>query len=157
MPSNGSSALHAAIGRYAEHTAVQARPELAATRHAVEVADQHVRDARAARAAAEKARADQFDELGLGSLAYTDRPAQQLAAAEGNLHKLPMPTLPRLDGWKIYDPKISVQLARGDNVGGNKTAEYLLLPERPVLKLSRSVSTSIRSLHPFAHQSACRL
>ena len=50
---------------------------------------------------------------------------------EGNLHKLPMPTLPRLDGWKIYDPKISVQLARGDNVGGNKTAEYLLLPERP--------------------------
>ena len=88
MPFNGGSALHAAIGRHAEHTAVQARPELAATRHAVEVADQHVRDARAARTAAENARADQFDELGLGSLAYTDRPAQQLAAAEGNLHKL---------------------------------------------------------------------
>ena len=88
MPFNGGSALHAAIGRYAEHTAVQASPELAATRHAVELADQHVRDARAARAAAENARADHFDELGLGSLAYTDRPTRQLAAAESNLRKL---------------------------------------------------------------------
>jgi hypothetical protein len=35
MPSNGSSALQAAIGRYAEHAAGQAHPELAATRHAV--------------------------------------------------------------------------------------------------------------------------
>jgi hypothetical protein len=50
---------------------------------------------------------------------------------EGNLHKIPMPTLPRLPGWKIYDPKTSVQLSRGDNVGGSKTAEYLLLPEQP--------------------------
>ena len=40
------------------------------------------------RTAAEDARADQFDELGLGSLAYTDRPARQLAAAENNLSKL---------------------------------------------------------------------
>jgi thymidine kinase len=88
MPYNGSSALHAAIGRYAEHAAGQARPELAATRHAVEVADQHVRDAKAARTAAVNARADRFDELGLGSLAYTDRPARQLVAAEGNLRKL---------------------------------------------------------------------
>jgi thymidine kinase len=88
MPFNGGSALHAAIGRCAEHAAVQARPELAATRHAVEVADQHVRDARDTRTAAENARADHFDELGLGSLAYTDRPARQLAAAESNLRKL---------------------------------------------------------------------
>jgi hypothetical protein len=50
---------------------------------------------------------------------------------QGNLHKIPMPTLPKLDGWKIYDPKISTQLARGDAVSGSKTAEYLLLPERP--------------------------
>lgn len=50
---------------------------------------------------------------------------------QGNLHKIPMPTLPKLDGWKLYDPKISTQLARGDAVSGNKTAEYLLLPERP--------------------------
>jgi hypothetical protein len=88
MPSNGGSALQAAIGRYAEHAAGQAHPELEATRHAVEVADQHVRNARDTRTAAENARADQFDELGLGSLAYTDRPARQLAAAESNLSKL---------------------------------------------------------------------
>lgn len=50
---------------------------------------------------------------------------------EGNLHKIPMPTLPRLPGWKIYDPKVSVQLSRADAIGGNKTAEYLLLPEQP--------------------------
>jgi hypothetical protein len=49
---------------------------------------------------------------------------------QGNLHKVPMPTLPRLEGWKVYEPKISTQLGRADNVGGNKTAEYLLLPER---------------------------
>jgi hypothetical protein len=88
MPFNGGSALHAAIGRYAEHAVRQAHPELAATRHAVEVADQHVRDARDSRTAVENARADQFDELGLGSLAYTDRPTGQLAAAENNLSKL---------------------------------------------------------------------
>ncbi len=49
----------------------------------------------------------------------------------GNLRKLPLPTLPRLDGWKIYDPKVTVELTKGDEIGGNKTAEYLLLPERP--------------------------
>jgi len=88
MPSNGRSALHAAIGRYAEHVVRQAHPELEATRHAVKVADQHARNARDTRTAAENARADQFDELGLGYLAYTDRPARQLAAAESNLSKL---------------------------------------------------------------------
>jgi len=88
MPFNGGSALHAAIGRYAEHAAGQAHPELAATRHAVEVADQHARDARDTRTAAVNARADHFDKLGLGSLAYTERPAQQLAAAENTLSKL---------------------------------------------------------------------
>jgi hypothetical protein len=88
MPSTGSSALHVAIGRYAEHAAGQAHPELEATRHAVEVADQQARNAKDTRTAAENARAHQFDELGLGSLAYTDRPARQLAAAENNLSKL---------------------------------------------------------------------
>ncbi|MHB8186671.1 MAG: AAA family ATPase, partial [Dermatophilaceae bacterium] len=88
MPSNRSSALHAAIGRYAEHAVRQVHPELEATRHAVQVADQHVRNARDTRAAAQNARAHQFDELGLGSLAYTDRPARQLAAAENTLSTL---------------------------------------------------------------------
>ncbi|MHB8300068.1 MAG: MobF family relaxase [Dermatophilaceae bacterium] len=88
IPYNGTSALHAAIGRYAEHAAGQAHPELAATRRAVQVADQHLRNARDARTAAEDARTHHFDELGLGYLAYTDRPAQQLAAGENNLNKL---------------------------------------------------------------------
>jgi exodeoxyribonuclease V alpha subunit len=88
MPYNGSSALHAAIGRFAEHAAGQAHPELEATLHGVQVADQHVRNARDMRAAAEDARAYQFDELGLGHLAYTDRPDRQLAAAENNLSTL---------------------------------------------------------------------
>jgi len=76
------------IGRYAEHAASQAHPELEATRRAVQVAAQHARDAKDTRTAAENARADQFDKLGLGSLAYTDRPAAQLAAAENTLSRL---------------------------------------------------------------------
>ena len=88
MPFNGSSALHEAIDRYAARAAGQAHPELAATRHGVQVADQHVRNAKDTRAAAEDARAHHFDELGLGYLAHTDRPARQLAAAETNLSTL---------------------------------------------------------------------
>ncbi|MEO6144610.1 MAG: AAA family ATPase, partial [Dermatophilaceae bacterium] len=88
MPFNGSSALHAAIGQYAEHAARLAHPELHATRHGVQAADQKVRNTRDTRTAAEDARAHQFDELGLDHLVYTDRPAQKLAAAEDNLRKL---------------------------------------------------------------------
>jgi hypothetical protein len=50
---------------------------------------------------------------------------------QGNLRKIALPTLPRLDGWKIYEPKVNVQMNRDDAVGGSKSAEYLLLPERP--------------------------
>jgi hypothetical protein len=50
---------------------------------------------------------------------------------QGNLRKITLPALPRLPGWKIYEPKVSVQLNHGDDVGGSKTTEYLLLPERP--------------------------
>ena len=50
---------------------------------------------------------------------------------QGNLRKIGLPAMPRLDGWKIYEPKLNVQMNRGDVVGGSKTAEYLLLPERP--------------------------
>jgi hypothetical protein len=50
---------------------------------------------------------------------------------QGNLRKIGLPAMPRLDGWKIYEPKVNVQMNRGDVVGGSKTAEYLLLPERP--------------------------
>lgn len=50
---------------------------------------------------------------------------------QGNLHKIALPAVPRLEGWKVYDPKVNVQMNRSDEVGGSKTAEYLLLPERP--------------------------
>jgi hypothetical protein len=50
---------------------------------------------------------------------------------EGNLRKIALPTLPRFEGWKIYEPKVGVQMNRGEQVGGTKTAEILLLPERP--------------------------
>jgi hypothetical protein len=49
---------------------------------------------------------------------------------QGNVRKLPPPSLGKLDGWKIYDPKISVSIDSGDVVRGTKTVEYLLLPEK---------------------------
>jgi hypothetical protein len=49
---------------------------------------------------------------------------------QGNVRKLPPPGLGKLDGWKVYDPKISINLDPGDVVHGTKTVEYLLLPER---------------------------
>jgi hypothetical protein len=49
---------------------------------------------------------------------------------QGNLRKLPAPALPRLDGWKVYDPKINISIEPGDLVSGTKTVDYLLLPER---------------------------
>lgn len=51
-------------------------------------------------------------------------------SGQGNLRKLAAPALPRLDGWKTYEPKVSVSLENADQVGGKKTVEYLLLPER---------------------------
>jgi hypothetical protein len=50
---------------------------------------------------------------------------------QGNLRKITLPTMPRLEGWKLYEPKVSVQMNRGNDIGGSKLAEYLLLPERP--------------------------
>ena len=50
---------------------------------------------------------------------------------QGNLRNLRAPALPRLDGWKSYEPKLTVNLDPGDLVSGTKTVEYLLLPERP--------------------------
>ena len=51
-------------------------------------------------------------------------------SGQGNLHKLATPALPRLDGWKVYEPKVSVTLDSGERVTGTKVVEYLLLPER---------------------------
>ena len=52
-------------------------------------------------------------------------------SGQGNLRKLAAPALPRLDGWKVYEPKVSVTLEPGERVVGSKVVEYLLLPERP--------------------------
>jgi hypothetical protein len=52
-------------------------------------------------------------------------------SGQGNLRKLAAPALPRLDGWKVYEPKVSVTLNPGERVEGSKAVEYLLLPERP--------------------------
>jgi hypothetical protein len=84
-----------------------------------------------------------FDPSAVGSLALTaevDRDHVQVGDAitlklrlsgQGNLRKITLPALPRLDGWKLYEPKIAVELERNIEVSGSKTAEYLLLPERP--------------------------
>lgn len=49
---------------------------------------------------------------------------------QGNVRKLPAPALGKLEGWKVYDPKVAVAIEPGDMVQGTKTIEYLLLPER---------------------------
>jgi hypothetical protein len=51
-------------------------------------------------------------------------------SGEGNVRKLPVPALGKLDGWKVYDPKIAVNIESGDVVHGTKTVEFLLLPEK---------------------------
>jgi hypothetical protein len=84
-----------------------------------------------------------FDPSAVGQLKLTaevDRDHVQVGDAvtlklhlegQGNLHKITMPTLARLPGWKVYEPKVSVQLSRSGDIAGTKTAELLLLPEQP--------------------------
>ncbi len=71
---------------------------------------------------------------------------------QGNLRKIPLPALPHLDGWKIYEPKVSVQMNRGDVVGGSKTAEYLLLPDRPGQTTIPAFSFSYFDTHKAAYE-----
>ena len=49
----------------------------------------------------------------------------------GNLRKLALPAVPKLNGWKSYDPRVNVVVDPASGVSGSKTAEILLLPERP--------------------------
>ncbi|HET6147159.1 MAG TPA: BatD family protein [Polyangia bacterium] len=86
---------------------------------------------------------DGFDPSHVGRFtleARADRPTVAVGEAvtltievkgQGNLRNLRAPALARLDGWKSYEPKITVNLDPGDLVSGSKTVEYLLLPERP--------------------------
>jgi hypothetical protein len=51
-------------------------------------------------------------------------------SGRGNLRKVGLPVLPRLPGWKMYDPRITVVIDPATGVTGTKSAEVLLLPER---------------------------
>jgi len=50
---------------------------------------------------------------------------------QGNIQKLPTPTLPDLPGWKRYEPKVNTDIQRTDSISGEKKIEFLLLPEKP--------------------------
>ena len=52
-------------------------------------------------------------------------------SGRGNLRKLALPVIPKLAGWKSYDPRVTVTVDPASGVTGTKTAEVLLLPERP--------------------------
>ncbi len=52
-------------------------------------------------------------------------------SGQGNLRNVRAPALPKLDGWKVYEPKVTVNIDPGETVSGRKTVEYLILPERP--------------------------
>jgi hypothetical protein len=50
----------------------------------------------------------------------------------GNVRKVHVPAVPTPEGWKSYPPKETVELdTAAGGVGGTKTTEVLLLPERP--------------------------
>jgi hypothetical protein len=50
----------------------------------------------------------------------------------GNVRKIHVPSVPTPEGWKGYPPKENVELdTAAGAVGGTKTTEVLLLPERP--------------------------
>jgi tetratricopeptide (TPR) repeat protein len=52
-------------------------------------------------------------------------------SGQGNIQKLPTPTLPDLPGWKRYEPKVNTEIQRTDFIAGEKKVEFLLLPEKP--------------------------
>jgi hypothetical protein len=49
----------------------------------------------------------------------------------GNIRNVRPPAMPKLDGWKSYEPKASVELDAGETISGTKSVEVLYLPERP--------------------------
>ena len=52
-------------------------------------------------------------------------------AGHGNIRKVALPPAPKLDGWKTYDPRVQISVDPGNGVEGTKSAEILMLPERP--------------------------
>jgi len=84
-----------------------------------------------------------FDPANVGTFTLTRRiDRTQVATGEavtvtleigghGNIRKVALPPAPKLDGWKTYDPRVQVNLDPGNGVEGTKSAEILMLPERP--------------------------
>lgn len=84
-----------------------------------------------------------FDPANVGTFTLTRRiDRTQVATGEavtltleigghGNIRKVGLPPAPKLDGWKTYDPRVQVNLDPGNGVEGTKSAEILMLPERP--------------------------
>jgi hypothetical protein len=52
-------------------------------------------------------------------------------SGRGNVRKLALPPIPKLAGWKSYEPRVTVTVDPASGITGTKTAEVLLLPERP--------------------------
>ncbi|MBC8132314.1 MAG: protein BatD, partial [Deltaproteobacteria bacterium] len=83
-----------------------------------------------------------FDAANIGTFtlnARVDRPQVAVGeavtltieiAGRGNLRKVGLPKIPKLDGWKAYEPRVNVVVDPATGVSGTKTAEILLLPER---------------------------
>jgi hypothetical protein len=49
---------------------------------------------------------------------------------KGNLRQLKVPPLTRLEGFRVYEPKVNDQVELGEVVGGVKTIEVLLVPQK---------------------------
>jgi hypothetical protein len=47
----------------------------------------------------------------------------------GNIRNVRPPEMPRLPGWKSYEPKVSVNVDPGEAISGVKSIEVLMLPE----------------------------
>jgi hypothetical protein len=84
-----------------------------------------------------------FDPANVGSFTLTARVDRATVAVgepvtltieiggRGNVRKVALPAIPRVAGWKAYEPRVNVVVDPATGVSGTKTAEVLLLPERP--------------------------
>jgi len=84
-----------------------------------------------------------FDPANVGTFTFARRVDRtQVAVGEavtltleiggrGNIRNVAPPAMAKPDGFKVYDPRVTVNVDPGNGVEGTKVAEILLLPERP--------------------------
>src|SRR5207244_4090797 len=84
-----------------------------------------------------------FDPANVGTFTFARRVDRtQVAVGEavtltleigghGNIRNVALPAMAKPDGFKVYDPRVTVNVDPGSGVEGTKVAEILLLPERP--------------------------